>query len=81
MMSCSQSDDDEELGDLIYNSSRTAQRFRETAVTEERALFGVVDVQNPPPVSSLREEDSDLEINTRNSIVGQSGFQQTLPQG
>ena len=80
MMSCSQSsvsDDDEELGGWIYNSSLTVQRIRAAAAAETtRASCGVVSVQNPPPVSSLREEDPDLEVNTRSSILGQSGFQQ-----
>jgi len=82
-MSSSQSsvsDDDQELGALIYNSSRTAQRIRSAAAAEgNRALFGVVvGAQNPP---SIREEDPGPEINTMNSIVGQSDFQRTRPQG
>ena len=77
MMSCSQSDDDEELGDLIYKSSCTAQRIRASVSAEEkRASFGIDGVQNPPPVFSLREEESDPESNTRNSNVGQSHFEQ-----
>ena len=86
-MPCSQSslvsDDDEELDALIYNSSRTAQRIRSAAAAEEKraSLSGIVGVQDPPLVSSLREEDSNPEIKTRNYIVGQSDFQQTQPQG
>ena len=71
--SVSDGDGEECYAILSENSSSTA-RIRAAAAAvaeEERSSFGVAGVQDSPPVSSLREEDSDPEINTRNCHTAQ----------